>query len=480
MKTLKIVLAQTEAVPADLDGNLARMETFLKTAADLTVFPAFSLTGANLKDLFARTDFQRATYERLMALQTKVTHPVLLAGIFEQGLQIKYVTKQTIVSLPSTAILTFRGQRLGLGINQFVAADLAINLSARFFQKGDQKTVPPFSALEVNLVGGADEYVYCGGSKIYQRAQLVHQLAYFKAQRYTFITSDETQLYEDKMIRYHEQALCYAALVRGLQDYVMQNHFAGVVLGLSGGIDSALTAVVAVDALGSKRVKVVYLPTRYSSELSQRLVEQICDKLKLKLHVWPIEATYQHYQQELQKHLGSYDEVVDQNIQARIRANFLMGIANQEHLLLLSTGNKSELAMGYTTLYGDMAGGFNLLADLLKTEVYQLANYRNQLNTVFPTEILTRDPTAELSFNQKDRDALPDYQTLDQILTRLMAGENVNSIAVNFDKPVVDWIYERWLRNAFKRKQTGLGLFFVEEKRLPITHPFQTIDFSID
>ncbi len=477
MKDLKIILAQTEAFPGDLDRNLAKMEASLTDLADLIVFPAFSLTGANLKDLYYREDFQKAVEKKLKYFHCKVRCPVLLAGMFGGKLVIKYLTKTDVFTFSSGAVLPLNGVNLGIGINEFINADLSINLSAKPFQKQIKEEILNFPAIEVNLVGGADELVYYGGSRIYDQYGLVKQLTYFENQDYVYVWKKNSIYREKEKLKvYKKEFFWYQALIKGLYDYVQQNHFSGVVLGLSGGIDSALTAAIAVDALGVQKVKIFYLPSKFSSDLSRKIVERLCKNLGLDFKEWSIDEMYCSYLREFDQVLGNYSSVVSENIQARIRANFLMGVANQENLLLLSTGNKSELAMGYATLYGDMAGGFNLLGDFFKTEVYQLANYRNQNELIFPKELFTRPPTAELAFNQKDQDNLPDYGVLDKILEYLISGVPITKLELLFDRKMVLEIYERWLKNVFKRKQASLSLLFSKTVELPITHSFKIVN----
>ncbi|MDW8373987.1 MAG: NAD(+) synthase, partial [Planctomycetota bacterium] len=213
------------------------------------------------------------------------------------------------------------------------------------------------------------------------------------------------------------EALAYAAVARALRDYARKNGFAGALLGLSGGIDSALALTLAADALGPERVWAVSLPSRHTSELSRRLAREQCRRLGVELLEYPIEAPYAAFLATLGDRLGRRPpDVTEENLQSRCRGTLLMALSNLSGRLLIATGNKSELATGYATLYGDMAGGFAPLKDLYKTEVYALARWRNREREVIPEEVIARPPTAELRPGQTDQDSLPPYPELDAIL----------------------------------------------------------------
>ena len=275
----------------------------------------------------------------------------------------------------------------------------------------------------------------------------------------------------------------YRALTVGTRDYVRKNGFNSVVIGLSGGIDSALTACIAVDALGREQVTCVFMPTRYSSVESARDAAELAQKLGVAYHVVPIEETFEQYLIMLRPVFDdSAPGVAEENIQARIRGNILMAFSNKFGALVLSTGNKSEVSVGYCTLYGDMAGGFALLKDVPKTLVYELSEYRNTLSgsPVIPQFTLTRPPSAELRENQKDSDSLPPYDVLDAILERYISDDlSVESIvAEGFDKSVVEWIARQVDVNEYKRRQAAPGIkittrAFGRDRRMPITNKFR-------
>jgi NAD+ synthase (glutamine-hydrolysing) len=282
--------------------------------------------------------------------------------------------------------------------------------------------------------------------------------------------------------RLDETAETYLALVTGTRDYVLKNGFDKIYFGLSGGIDSALTAVIAADAIGPTNVNAVFMPTRYSSSESARDAKQLAENLGIHFQVIEIEETFDQYLKML---AGPFDglptDVTEENIQARIRGNILMALSNKFHGLVLSTGNKSEMSVGYSTLYGDMAGGFSLLKDVPKTLVYELAMYVNKRDSrpVIPEFIITRAPTAELRPNQTDQDTLPPYATLDAILEAYIERDlSAESIAqLGFPMETVRWVIARVDAAEYKRRQSPPGIkitprAFGRDRRMPITNKY--------
>jgi NAD+ synthase (glutamine-hydrolysing) len=274
----------------------------------------------------------------------------------------------------------------------------------------------------------------------------------------------------------------YLALVVGTRDYVRKNGFKKVVIGLSGGIDSALTACIAVDALGAEQVTCVFMPTRYSSPESGRDAAKLAENLGVAYHIIPIEETFEQYLKTLKPiFAGAAAGVAEENIQARIRGNILMALSNKFGALVLSTGNKSEISTGYCTLYGDMAGGFAVLKDVPKTLVYGLAEYLNRRGkkAVIPEYIITRPPSAELREDQKDSDSLPPYEILDAIL-EFYVEEDLSAEAIisqGFDEKIVRWVIRQVDINEYKRRQAAPGIkitprAFGRDRRMPITNRF--------
>ena len=277
------------------------------------------------------------------------------------------------------------------------------------------------------------------------------------------------------------EAEVYSALVLGVRDYVRKNGFEKVVIGLSGGIDSALTAAIAVDALGPENVTGVSMPSRYTSDLSESDAARLADNLGIKLHTIPIEPPFQAFLDILAPTFaGVAPDITEENLQARIRGNIMMALSNKFRWLVLTTGNKSEMATGYATLYGDMAGGFAVIKDVPKTLVYRLANYRNSVSPVIPQSIVVREPTAELRPDQRDVDSLPPYPVLDPIL-KAYAEEDwsfEDMVGAGFDEEMVKRVMRLVDLSEYKRRQAPPGIkitprAFGRDRRLPITNRYR-------
>ncbi len=282
-----------------------------------------------------------------------------------------------------------------------------------------------------------------------------------------------------------EEEEIYSALIFGLRDYIHKNGFRGVVIGLSGGIDSALTAVIAVDALGADAVVGISMPTEFSSDTSRQGASDLARNLDCQFHEIPISGLYQQMLTELKNPLLKDDpfDVTEENIQARLRGTILMAFSNRLGNIVLATGNKSELAVGYCTLYGDMVGGFSVLKDLLKTQVYRLARWRNERSpdqTPIPEDTIIRPPSAELRPDQKDSDSLPEYDQLDPIITALVEYELSpgETVAQGFDREIVDRVFSMIQGNEYKRRQGAPGIkitsrAFGRDRRYPLTNRYR-------
>ena len=374
-------------------------------------------------------------------------------------------------------------------------ARLAISINASPFSKnkaairretlGHRAREGDMPIVYVNTVGGQDELIFDGGSMVLgATGKTCFQADYFAEGLYPVDVAYERKveiLSHSKFIPEDPVELVYQALVLGVKDYVKKNHFQKAIIGLSGGIDSALTLAIAVDALGKDRVEAVMMPSRYTSDLSLQEAKQQASLLNVKYHVLSIEPIFQAFLKCLAEEFkGLSVDATEENLQARCRGNLLMALSNKKQALVLTTGNKSEMAVGYATLYGDMAGGFCVLKDVTKTMVYLLANYRNTKSIVIPQRVIDRPPSAELAENQLDQDSLPPYSILDEILVRYMEkDESVNDIIqAGFEADTVKRVTKMILRNEYKRRQSAPGIrvterAFGKDRRYPITSGFE-------
>jgi len=350
----------------------------------------------------------------------------------------------------------------------------------------------------LNTVGGQDELVFDGGSFIVNKnGEIIHQSNQFQEEIFHIeLELDVKNESKNTNLKIREKTLnlnttknykelskneeVYTALKLGLRDYVKKNKFKKVLIGLSGGIDSALTATIAVDALGSENVTCIAMPTKFNSPDSLIDASSLATNLGIELKVIEIEELVEKYREILTKQFNEkIISVTDENIQSRIRGNLLMALSNQTGAMVVSTGNKSEMAVGYSTLYGDLAGGFALLKDVYKTEVYNLSNYRNSISKVIPQNSISKEPSAELRPNQLDKDSLPDYELLDKILNLYIEEDSSSEkiISEGIDEEIVYGVLEKVDRNEYKRKQVAPGVKLTEkafgkDRRMPITNTY--------
>ena len=350
----------------------------------------------------------------------------------------------------------------------------------------------------LNMVGGQDELVFDGGSFVVDgKGEILYQAQQFKEEIF-YIDLDlevkeqpkgpileirqkgsELDPLQSAQLLSKNESL-YSALKLGLFDYVSKNNFEKVLVGLSGGIDSALTATIAVDALGSNNVVGVALPSKYNTEESLVDARLLAENLDIEFKVIEIEEIVNIFRNTLKESVNDeLGQITDENIQSRVRGNILMALSNQTGAMVVSTGNKSEMAVGYSTLYGDLAGGFALLKDLYKTEVYNLANFRNSISSVIPQNTIDKEPSAELRPDQFDKDSLPEYELLDEIL-RMYIEEDSSSekiISKGIDENIVYDVLSKVDRNEYKRKQVAPGVKLTEkafgkDRRMPITNTY--------
>ena len=535
--TLRVYLAQLNLLVGDIEGNAERVIATAVTArddsrADVVVFPELTLTGYPPEDLVLRPELDRRVDEALRHIAATVAdidvvlgYPAVrdgkrynAAGVLRAGTVVAEYHKALLPNYSvfdekryfepggEPCIVNIKGVPVGLTVCEDIwfaepaaraaaaGAQLLLNLNASPFHKGkapEREELVAKRAREtglpivyVNLVGGQDELVFDGGSFVMDRTGAL-------ACRAPFFVEDGTlvEFSGDNPLRpacgtvappADDLQAVYQALVLGVRDYVRKNGFQGAVLGLSGGIDSALTLTLAVDALGAGAVEVVLMPSRYTADMSNEDAALQAERLGVKYRSIPIEPAFNAFLGMLAEEFrGLPMDVTEENIQARCRGIILMAISNKTGRMLLTTGNKSEMSVGYATLYGDMAGGFAPLKDVPKTLVYRLAEWRNRDGEVIPQRVIVRAPSAELRPDQKDTDSLPDYGVLDAILERYVEQDQSRDeiVAAGFDTALVDRVTRLVDRNEYKRRQAPPGVkitrrAFGRDRRYPITNGF--------
>lgn len=537
--TFRVVMAQLNFLVGDITGNSEKIiaaagEARDRWQADLIVFPELALTGYPPEDLLLRPSFIGQVEPALQRLASAITGIAAVIGcplpspaglrnaavvIAEGAVQATYYKqclpnysvfdeKRYFIAGTEAGLTTIKGVRIGLTICEDAwqpgpmgqaaraGAQLLINLNASPYHtgKGDQRLAvlqqrvqeTQLPIVYVNLLGGQDELVFDGGSLVLSAdGVLIQRAPFFVDGLYavdfqvleTGLTPVQGAIAEEPGL---EEGI-YQALVLGVRDYVQKNGFPGVVLGLSGGLDSALTLALAVDALGAERVEAVAMPSRYTADISNVDAELQARVLGVKYHTLPIEPAFQAFLQILQPlFAGLPVDITEENIQARCRGVLLMAISNKTGKMVLTTGNKSETAVGYSTLYGDMAGGFAPIKDVLKTMVYRLAAWRNQQSPVIPQRVIDRPPSAELRPDQTDQDSLPPYEVLDAILHGYVEEDQSieDLIKAGFDRATVERVARLVIVNEYKRRQAAPGVritlrAFGRDRRYPITSGFR-------
>ena len=536
---LNIVMAQLNLLVGDIDGNTKRIIGAAKRAAvdfaaDVVVFPELALTGYPPEDLLLRPSLKLRVEKALQHILQESIDPILVIGfpesnggaiynsllVAQEGEIVAEYRKQYLPNYQvfderryfaagdRACTLDLKGTRIAFTICEDLwedeparqaknaGAQMLVNINASPFHTAKleerqdlvckRSTEEGFPVVYVNLLGGQDELVFDGGSMAASEGQLACQVPQFVEGLFPLEVQIDTagacQIAVQQLSpSLNLEAQVYETLVLGLRDYVNKNRFSGVVLGLSGGIDSALSLAIAVDALGAARVEAVMMPFAYTSQLSVDCAERQARTLGVDYQVIAINEIYASFLDALdQEFQGLAVDVTEQNIQARARGVLLMAISNKKGLLVLTTGNKSEIAVGYSTLYGDMAGGFDVLKDVSKTLVYKLARYKNAQKAdceAIPIEVINRPPSAELEPGQLDQDSLPDYDTLDAILELYV--ERDLSFESIVEKGFLEADVKRVLRlvdlNEYKRRQGPIGVRltqrgFGRDRRYPITN----------
>ncbi len=536
MASLNIVMAQVNPLVGDIPGNSRLVVEEARRAqteqgADIVVFPELTLTGYPPEDLLLRPSLELRIEKALAEVCDAQLAPVVvvgyprvlagrvfnMAGVIENGSLVAEYAKQCLpnyqvfdekryfVAGDQPCVVNLKGVPTALTICEDIwrnepmrlakeaGARLMLNINASPFHRGKQQEREQLLAerameggmpiVYVNQVGGQDELVFDGGSMVVNETGKLC----FRAPAYEEGLYAISVAVNDQRITLSEQSLApvptelasvYQALVVAVRDYVNKNGFKGVVLGLSGGIDSALTLAVAVDALGKERVEAVMMPFHYTSQMSKDDAAEEARRLGVPYRSISIEPMYNAFMDALEEEFkGTERDATEENVQARCRGVLLMAISNKKGFLVLTTGNKSEMAVGYSTLYGDMAGGFDVLKDVPKMMVFELSRYRNSLGEVIPVSVIERPPSAELAPDQKDEDSLPPYETLDPILElyveRDCSAEEI--VARGFERSMVERVLRLVDINEYKRRQAPVGARITErgfgrDRRYPITN----------
>lgn len=535
--SLKIALAQINFQVGDIAANV---ENIIKAAvmardelaANLIVFPELIVTGYPAEDLLFRADFIEAANnaiheiaERVSEIAVVVGFPELADGklynsavVIHNNVTLACYRKQALPNYgvfderryftPGThpCVFEFNGSFIGLTIcedvwrsgiidvNKQAGAELLLTLNASPFNLGkvrqreavicSQVKAAQMPLVYVNQIGGQDELIFDGASFVANdQGEIIYRAEEFKEHIGVVEFIDNKPIKGECVALYDKIAGAYQALVLGIKDYVRKNGFSGAILGLSGGIDSALVLALAVDALGHDKVEAVLMPSRYTQDMSNEDAVLEANALSVNYHSIPIEPAVNAFTGMLAEVFsGTKKDTTEENIQARCRGVILMAMSNKQGKLLLTTGNKSEMSVGYATLYGDMAGGFAPIKDVPKMLVYELARYRNSISPVIPERVLTRPPSAELAQDQVDEDSLPPYEVLDAILGRYVEKDQSaeDIIAAGFSREHVVRAISLVDRNEYKRRQSPPGIrittrAFGRDRRYPITSGYRGI-----
>ena len=545
---MKLFLAQINNIVGDIDGNLKRAIDILDQAeelnSDLVVFSELFLSGYPPEDLVLKKSFVEEcrnaldtliNYSKTKKLGLIVGLPIYeknnlfnAAAIVDEGKLIGFSKK---INLPNYSVFDekrvfhqndipkvfeFRGIKLGVPICEDIWQDnvclelknqgceLIVSPNGSPFDKykiNQRKTIIEDRVSEIGLpfvyinqVGGQDELVFDGSSLIMNGdKEIIYEAPPWQEHNAVIEFNEKEKKFNNlsfNEFKFSDLENIYMATVIGLRDYVSKNNFPGVILGLSGGIDSAFCAAVAVDALGKDKVEAYMLPSNYTSENSTIDAEDCANRLEINLETIPISDTFLSLEESLKTSFkGLPNDITEENLQSRIRGTILMAISNKKGKMLITTGNKSEVSVGYSTLYGDMNGGFNPIKDIYKTELYALANWRNSnlpnnilldKKDVIPASIISKEPTAELRDNQKDSDSLPPYDELDQILEGLVEYELSTSELEKkgFSRDEIKKVENLLYVSEYKRRQSAPGVKislrnFGRDRRYPITNKFR-------
>jgi len=537
--TVTLALAQVDLAVGDVAGNTTKILDYAASArdelrADLVVFPELSICGYPPEDLLFHSGLRHHVERAIATIRREANGISVLVGfpeyvddtiynscaVFRDGDVVCHYRKHRLPNYSvfdeeryftagrQPAVFNLNGIRIGMNIcediwqpepmqaSRSAGAECIIAINGSPYEVKSQATREAAARMRVaevgvplvylNMVGGQDELVFDGGSFVMSTdGELTQRAPAFDEGLHRVVLDADAsgvapQGGDVAEVLLREESV-YKALVTGTRDYVGKHRFPGVVVGLSGGIDSALVLAIAHDALGPENVRAVMMPFRYTSNMSQEDASRQAETLGIRYDVLSIAPIYDAVVGQLGEIFEGRDEdVTEENIQARCRGLLLMAISNKTGCMLLTTGNKSEMAVGYATLYGDMAGGFAPIKDCPKTLVYALARNRNSLGACIPERVITREPSAELRPGQKDSDSLPDYELLDPILEAFIEEDlSVAEITERgFDRDVVIRVLEMVKRNEYKRRQAPPGVrisgrAFGRDWRYPITSGYK-------
>jgi len=531
---MKLAIAQINCTVGDLAGNAAKILGYAARArqqgAALLLAPEMALCGYSPEDLLLREGFYHACETALHQLAQQVRgiavvvgHPLEADGkrynaasVLKDGNIIATYRKQELPNHSvfdevryfdrgdEPCVFELEGIKFGLNIcgdvweprtaRQARAAGAQVLLVPNASPYHLDKHLTRYDVIRerieetgmavvyANMVGGQDELVFDGASFVMDgRGNLTHRFAAFEETLELVEFNGSEPVTGMRVVTPKPEEAIYRALCMGVKDYISKNKFPGVLLGLSGGVDSALTLAIAVDALGADKVRAVMMPSPYTAQISLDDAREMAAILGVRYDVLDIKPAFDAYLATLSAQFtGKAADTTEENIQARIRGNLLMALSNKTGALVLTTGNKSEMTVGYCTLYGDMAGGFALLKDVSKTWVYRLCRYRNSLGRVIPERIITRAPSAELKPNQTDQDSLPPYDVLDGIMARYVEQNQsiAEIVAQGYAEADVRRVVKLIRINEYKRRQSPVGVritdrSFGKDWRYPITVRYQ-------
>ena len=499
---MKIALAQIKLTIGDFELNLELIKKYICEAIEnnvnLIIFPELTSVVKGAKDLLLREEYMSQAenvIKEILNYSDKIS--ILIGSVFSRSSKLYnsviLIKDKTINDVATLNLLSVDDLRyfssnklnevfeienikflpiIGDDINNesdFDNVDYVIHFNSTPFIKNlDKKTLKNVNYISINHVGLAQELIFDGGSFLSNsNGEKVVELPKFEEKLQIIDLDNITPVLQSKVAK---EENIFKSLSFAFKEFCRINRFSKAIIGLSGGIDSALSAVILCDAIGSENVLGVTMPSKYSTEGSWQDSYDLAENLNMECKTIPIKPLFDTFINDIQGQ--SFEDLAEENLQARLRGNILMAFSNRENRVLVSTGNKSEVAMGYCTLYGDTCGGINLISDLYKQEVYALSNWINREKEIIPINTITKAPSAELRPNQKDQDSLPEYEILDEILYRFIEeNQTIEEISQKFDKKLVCEIVNKFNGMEFKRNQLTYCLKISKKALLERNYP---------